>query len=223
MTEDSRKGFGATRKWSDEPLVLFVEGYSDLTFYAELLEHIEIFSPFIQNLGGKGRGKLRDEAKLLLKPDNLAKMKAIAIILDADGSAEQSFAGARDAIRSALELDIDTPGKWFEESRTNARFGIYIVAGPDGTGEVESLAWDAWQSKVENARLKECVEEFTRCAAAAGLTLRNLDKTRIGAALSILNEDDPRLGAGARANKFDFESAQFKNLREFFLEVKPIL
>src|SRR6266550_1612255 len=113
---DPKPEFGRKRKWLNEPLVLFVEGYSDLTFYAELLEHVELFDQcFIQDLGGKGRNKLRDEALLLLKPDNLARMKAVAVLLDADDNAEASFTLARNAMRDAIGLDINQPGKWIEQ------------------------------------------------------------------------------------------------------------
>ena len=164
MTNDLRKGFGSNRKWLNEPIVLFVEGYSDLIFYAELLEHVGLFDCFIQDLGGKGRTKLRNEALLLLKPDNLARMKAIAVVLDADDNADASFTLARDAIRDVLGMDVAEPESWFEEPHTKVRFGVFISGGPDGTGEVKSLAWDAWQSDADNSTLKECVEEFIGCS-----------------------------------------------------------
>ena len=150
-------------------------------------------------------------------------MKAIAVVLDADDNADASFTLARDAIRDVLGMDVAEPESWFEEPHTKARVGVFISGGPDGTGEVESLAWDAWQSDTDNSTLKECVEEFIGCSRKGGLKLQSLDKVRIGAALSVLNEDDPRLGAGARAKVFNFDSAQFSALREFFLELKALL
>lgn len=222
MTSEPTKAFGSNRKWLNEPILLFVEGYSDLIFYAELLEHLKVRGVFIQNLGGKGRAKLRNEVTLLLKPDNLAKMEAVAVILDADGNSDASFRIARDAIREALGLDIAEPGKWFAP-QTTTRFGVFIVGGPDGTGEVESLVWDAWQSDAHNSNLKKCVDEFIDCSRKGGLKLQSLDKVRIGAVLSVLNEDDPRMGAGARAKLFNFSSAQFSALTNFFLALRPPL
>lgn len=219
---ESNPGFGRKRKWANEPLVLFVEGYSDLTFYAELLEHLGLFSRcFIQDLGGKGRNKLRDEALLLLKPDNLARMKAVAVLLDADENADASFTLARHAIRDAVDFDVPQPGKWFEQTTTKSQFGIFIVAGANQKGEVETLAWEAWKSVAGNVGLRTCVEEFINCSRGRGLKLRSEDKVRIGAALSVLNEDDPRLGAGARAQLFDFNAVEFKPLCDFFSALKP--
>ncbi len=64
--------------------MLFVEGYSDLTFYAELMEHLGhgLDRFFIKDLGGKGRSKLRDQAILLLTPENLARIEAVGVLLD---------------------------------------------------------------------------------------------------------------------------------------------
>jgi len=113
------------RKWKNEPLVLFVEGYSDLTFYAELMEHIGLFDQcFIQDLGGKGRGKLRDEAALLLKPDNLVRIQSVAVLLDADGNAESAFSLARNALKDAVGVDVPRMGKWVQANDSKVGFGI---------------------------------------------------------------------------------------------------
>ena len=223
MMSNGKTGFGRNRIWAGEPLVLFVEGYSDLTFYAELLEHLGLFEHcFIQDLGGKGRTKLQDEATLLLKPDNLARMKAVAVLLDADENAEASFALARSAMRDAIGCDISQTSQWFNHPETKVRLGIFIVAGASGKGELETLAWEAWKTHVNNAGLQKCVEDFICCSIQSGSRLQSVDKVRIGAALSVLNEDDPRLGPGARANLLDFDSAEFKPLCDFFSRLKPL-
>src|SRR5436309_10783206 len=101
------------RQWKNEPLVLFVEGYSDLTSYAEIMEHVGHFGRcFIQDLGGKGRSKLRDEAILLLKPDNLTRMEAVGVLLDADNDCAGAFTLAQNALRDAIGVDVPTLGQW---------------------------------------------------------------------------------------------------------------
>jgi hypothetical protein len=100
------------RKWNNEPLVLFVEGYSDLTFYAELMEHLGLLEQcFIQDLGGKGRGKLCDEASLLLTPGNMARISAVGVLLDGDNNAAGAFSLARNALKDAVGVDLPTMGK----------------------------------------------------------------------------------------------------------------
>jgi hypothetical protein len=204
------------RKWKNEPLVLFVEGYSDLTFYAELMEHIGLFDQcFIQDLGGKGRGKLRDEAALLLKPDNLARIQSVAVLLDADGNAGNAFSLARNALKDAVGVDIPRMGEWVQAGVSKVRFGVFIGGGTGEQVEVESLAWAAWSGKPDNGAFRGCVDDFVKCAADQGKRLKSIGKVRIGAVLSVLNEDDPRLGPGARARVFDFEAAEFAALRKF--------
>ena len=212
----------ARRKWDNEPLVLFVEGYSDLTFYAEAMEHIGLFARcFIQDLGGKGRNKLSAEASLLLKPRTLEKVESVAVILDADDNAEGAFRLARSALRDAVGVELSKAGEWVTPPQATTRFGAFIVGGDKGQVEIESLAWAAWTEKRDNAAFRGCVEEFVKCAAAKGRRLQSIDKVRVGATLSVLNEDDPRLGPGARANVFDFESTAFAPLLAFLRGMSP--
>jgi hypothetical protein len=95
------------------------------------------------------------------------------------------------------------------------RYGVFIVGDGDEKVEVESLAWAAWSGKPGNGAFRGCVDEFIKCAQDRGKRLKSIDKVRIGAVLSVLNEDDPRLGPGARAGQFDFEAAEFAELRGF--------
>jgi hypothetical protein len=48
-----------------------------------------------------------------------------------------------------------------------------------------------------------------------GATLKSPDKVRIGAMLAVHNEDDPRLGPGARRRIFDFNSPALAPLGQF--------
>ncbi len=204
------------RKWNSEPLVLFVEGYSDLTFYAELMEHIGLFDQcFIQDLGGKGRGKLRTQASALLTPGNLARITAVGVLLDADDNATEAFSLARNALKDAVGVDVPRMGEWVRAINGKTRFGVFIVGDGDKQVEVESLAWAAWSGKPANGAFRGCVDDFIKCATERGQNLKSIAKVRIGAVLSVLNEDDPRLGPGARARLFDFGAAEFAALREF--------
>ena len=206
----------AHREYNNEPLILFVEGYSDVTFYAEVMEHLGFHERcFIHDLGGKGREKLRKRLIVLLKPDNLAKIDAVGVLLDADENFASAFNLARKALNDGLNVDVPEHGKWVTMPGMKTRFGIFIVSGPDEKGEIESVAWSAWSANPLNAEFRRCAEEFVQCANNCGRHLQSIDKVRIGAILSVLNEDDPRLGPGARANVFNFEAFEFRPLLEF--------
>ena len=204
------------RKWKGEPCVLFVEGHSDLTFYAEMLEDLRLEKKcFIQNLGGKGRNKLRQEVSLLLKPDNLAQVRFAGVILDADENADAAFRMAHDALQAALGVSVPAVSRWTDAEEGRTRFGIHVVGGDPAPGEVESLAWVAWKETPGNEGLSACVEEFMACAKARGERLASPDKVRIGAMLAVRNEEDPRLGPAARAKCFHLSAPGFASLREF--------
>lgn len=204
------------RKWKGEPCVLFVEGHSDLTFYAEMLEDLGLEKKcFIQNLGGKGRNKLRQEVSLLLKPDNLAQVRFAGVILDADENADGAFRMAHDALQAALGVSIPAISRWTDAEEGKARFGIHVVGGDPGQREVESLAWAAWKETPGNEGFSACVDEFLACAQARGERLASPDKVRIGAMLAVRNEEDPRLGPAARAKCFHLSAPSFATLRAF--------
>ena len=210
----SASGSSSSRRtWKREPLVLFVEGYGDLRFYAEMMEHVGLAGVFIQDMGG--RTLLKKQAELLLKPNQVASMKSVGVVLDADSDAVAAFESARSSIRDVVGVDVTAPGQWVT-SPTGVKFGIFIVGTGPEQPELESLAWFAWTSDSSNAPLRECVEGFIQCTEGKNIRLQSIDKVRVGAALSVLNEDDPRIGPAAQARLFDFEHAAFAELRTFF-------
>lgn len=214
------------RTWKGEPLILFVEGYSDLHFYAEMLEHLGLNKQvFIQDLGGNGRPSLMTQASLLLKPDNLEKIRAVAVIYDSDGKAEDAFESARGSLRDAVAVNVPGPGSWHVHE--GVAFGIFVAGTEPGQVEMESVAWQSWMEDETRHSLGQCVESYIACAeqalARAGGKLQSPDKVRIGALLAAIHEDDPRLGPATRARNFDLDSRAFSSLRLFFEGVRSRL
>jgi len=66
------------------------------------------------------------------------------------------------------------------------------------------------------------VEAFITCAEGTPFKLQSLDKVRMGVALSVLNEEDPRLGPATRGGLIKLNSSVFYELREFFSRMKPM-
>ena len=115
---------GRRRGWNNEPLVLFVEGYSDLTFYAELLEHIGHFKKcFIHDLGGKGQ--LRNAVKVFLTPDKLALISAVGVLLDADNDAAGAFSLAHNALKDAVDVDVPRGAEWVHAINSKVRYRCF--------------------------------------------------------------------------------------------------
>ncbi|MBI5497921.1 MAG: hypothetical protein HY904_23155 [Deltaproteobacteria bacterium] len=81
-----------------------------------------------------------------------------------------------------------------------------MVVPHDAPGELETLVWRGWCADPANAARLSCIQAFEGCMQAAGVAAQSPDKARLQALLSLLNDDDPRLGPGARARKLDLGS-----------------
>lgn len=206
------------RQWKNEPVVLFVEGYSDLCFYAELLEHCGLKEGdyFIQNLGGNGRTQLLKQARLLLKPDNLERIRHVIVAYDSDGNVQAAFASSRDSLKQAVGVDVQIPFQFVSHGRTD--FTVLIAGGDNGQQpeEIETLALAAWAGKSGHAAVQSCVGDYLACLVGKGVSLHSPDKVKLGAMLAVLHEEDPRLGPAARANHFDFDTPGLRPWTELF-------
>ncbi len=198
----------------DSDRVLVVEGFSDLRFFAELREHLQIDAFYIHKCNGKDDALAQIE--VLITDQLLAEKVAFGVILDAD----EDPAARRRQLSSLLGrvsgAKLGNDGGW-APSRSKARVGYFVVPGDnqDATGEVESLVWRAWSSDEKNAPARACIDTFLRCMVAVEHQPKSIDKARIGALLSVRNEDDPRLGPGAQKRVFDFDRPEFAAVRAF--------
>lgn len=204
-------------KLQDCPYVLIVEGHGDLVFFAEALEHLkEPNQVFIQQMGGRGnfrRGKpqLTLTLETFLSPPLLAQKAAIGLIADADtdpAATCQSLEG----VLSAITHQTVKAGAW---TAGPPRIGLFIVPGAGRKGEIETLVWESWSNDPKNVGPKQCVETFLACMEGHGHSAHSPDKGRIGALLSVLSDEDPRLGPGARDGKFDFTRPELRPLMDF--------
>lgn len=199
-----------TPKLSACPRVLVVEGYSDLLFYAEVLEAIGAFDgTFIKSMNGKA--DLVAKIEVFLSPALLAEKKSIGVIVDADedcSSTRQSL----ESLLSRVTKQQVVHGQW---TSGPPAIGLFVVSDDGKTGEIESLVWRAWANDPKNAGPRSCVETFLGCMEGQGRKSKSIDKGRIGALLSVLSDEDPRLGPGARDRVFDFDRSELKPLVDF--------
>jgi hypothetical protein len=141
----------------------------------------------------------------------LARKTAIAFVFDAD----ESYEGTRQSLEkllSNLTGQTVSDGKW---TQGTPKIGLMIVPGAGAKGEIETLVWQSWGSNPDNAGQKKCIEDFIGCMRASNVTAQSADKGLIGALLALKNDEDPRLGPGARANVFDLQSPHLEPLRQF--------
>ncbi len=191
--------------------MLVVEGYSDLRFYAEVLESLgRLSGVFIKEFGG--RSDLEVKLEDFLRPDLVAAKEAIGVIVDANGD--------RDSIVARLERRLSVltgqevkQGGW---TQGGPRIGLLVVGGAAGAGEVETLVWESWIADPANAVAHRCIESFVACMEQnAKLSPRSPEKGRLAALLAIRNDDDPRLGPGAQKKIFDFTRPELDRLCSF--------
>ncbi len=202
----------AAKEWKIENFdrVLMVEGHDDRIFYAEVLEAVGKHGQvFIHVLGGNKN--LKQEAEVLITPTLLERKVAIAFILDADETPVESKQSLQNLLSGLTRQEV-IDGKWTEGS---PKIGLMIVPGGDAKGEIETLVWKSWSSNQANAAQKQCIEDYVNCMRASNAMAQSPDKALIGALLAVKNDEDPRLGPGARANVFDLNSPHLQSLRQF--------
>jgi hypothetical protein len=198
------------RNIEDYDRVLVVEGYSDLLFYAELLEELGAHEKvFIQELGGNARRNAK--LKAFVSPGLLNSKSAIAFIFDADNEP----ANTRNSLQNLLS---QITGQQVVDDRWTdgkPKIGLFIVPGGNQEGEIETLVWNSWKNDPANAAQKRCVESYITCMQSAGAPAHSPDKGLIGTLLAVKNDEDPRLGPGARGNVFDLRRPELQKLRDF--------
>jgi 5S rRNA maturation endonuclease (ribonuclease M5) len=193
--------------------VLIVEGYGDLTFYAEFLERLGKYDAvFIQDMGG--REKLMAELTTFITPALLANKTHVAVILDSDDD------GPAFSDRLKARLDILTKrslaeGEW-TDGGPDAKVGFWLAPHPNEVGEIEDLVWRTFTEDPARADEVRCVEEFITCMKAGpSATNARIAKRRLGSWLAVRHEDDPRLGPAARDGKINFDAPALSRLKAF--------
>lgn len=197
-------------KLEDCGRVLIVEGYSDLLFYAELLEVLGKHGHvFIKHFNG--RTDLATKLETFLTPPLLAAKQAIGVIVDADTSAANT---AAELIKLMTRLTGQPValGAW---TNGQPRVGLFVTPDGNSDGEIETLVWKAWSADPVNGHPRKCIDGFVECMKIAGLKAHSPHKGLVSALLAIRNDEDPRLGPGARAKVFDFNRPEFSPLKQF--------
>jgi hypothetical protein len=198
------------RNIEDYDQILVVEGYSDLLFYAEVLEELGAHEKvFIKELGGKDG--MQPKLETLVSPGLLDSKSAIAFIVDADTKPE-TIRNFLQKLLSEITRQPVIDGQW---SGGKPKIGLFIVPGGDQLGEIETLVWNSWASDAANAAEKRCVESYISCMQTAGATAHSPAKGLIGTLLAIKYDEDPRLGPGTRRKVFDLGRPELQKLREF--------
>ena len=110
------------RQIEDYDRILVVEGYSDLLFFAEILEDLDAHETvFIKELGGKSWTRAKLEA--LISPGLLNSKSAIAFVFDADTEPETTRNSLQDLLSRITGQHI-VDGRW---SGRTPNVGLFVV------------------------------------------------------------------------------------------------
>lgn len=205
---------GTAPKIKDCDQILIVEGYSDLLFFAELLEAIgKPPSVFIKEFGGKSN--LLQKLEAFITPQLLGEKTRIGIVVDADvgeQGAQGAFASLQTRLLKLTGQTVPASGQWTGGAPA---IGIFVAPDNAGKGEIETLVWNAWAADEGNKPAATCIKTFEQCMSAAGIKAKSPDKGLLGALLAICSDEDPRLGPAARTKIFDFTRPEYEPLRAF--------
>ncbi len=200
--------------------ILIVEGHSDLLFYAAMLHHLgRLKGVFIKSFVGKSKIQNRELLSDFVNAKKLAEKKSIGILVDADNNPGGTAQSVKEHLKAISGRDVDE-GQW-QEDEGCAKLGFFVAPDAQTSGEVETLAWNAFPDADPHLSMKQAVEKFLEKMKSLGWETHSPDKGRIGAYLAAAYDEDPRLGPGAREGKFIFDSPGFARLRAF-LEVLPV-
>lgn len=170
-----------------------------------------------QFLSLNGHSKLRGFLKALARsphfrspvPGYSTPVRAMAIVLDAEGDAAAAFAKVADALASA---GLPAPAAAGQVTAGVLKVGVFLVPDNVSPGMIETLclrsvaADPAW----------ECLDVFFRCVESNGGTLpANIDKARAQAFLSTRPQPDLPVGLAALEGYWDFAHETFKPLIDF--------
>ncbi len=206
------------KKSSPEPItkkkLLGVEGQDEMTFFKALFKHMGMEN-IVDLREVKGKDNFKIELPLLTKIPGFSDLEAIAIIRDADTSAENTFKSIRDVLK---KVGLQTPKNPGEFSPGTPKVGIYIMPDNKNSGALETLCLRTVKDKKE----MDCVDRFIDCANRLENPPqeRDIDKAKVQAFLAIRPKVPDMLGIGSQKGYWDFDSPQLTPLKNFLSKLK---
>jgi hypothetical protein len=186
--------------------VLAVEGEDEVHFFNCLLGFLGQDDFEVISVGGKVQ--FNDKFPALVRRTGFEKVKKLAIIRDADDSAENAFESIKNIL---LRQNITPPKRPNQFSTEEPRVGIFIMPGDFEKGMLEDLCLRT----VKNNPAMKCVEVFVDCALRLESPPKNIAKSKAQAFLATMPDIVGSVGIGAEKHYWDFNSDELKNLKDF--------
>jgi hypothetical protein len=198
------------------PFVVVCEGYGDVCFIAELLQHknIEVCNVGCPTQKSFGDGKDAIPAYLKGLATDKKGLKGVLVVVDADDKPDTFFASMGEALRSAT---FPVPEKPFTVEDKEIRVGIFLVPRKDQKGTLDNLLLEAVFKKHPEAQ--ECIEKFVDCTKSSkAWKLNQQAKMKLSALLAAYCEGNPWTSLAwvwsTKGNPIPIESDCFKHLTD---------
>ena len=209
----------------DRPHLLLVEGQDEVRFFGALLGHMSIDSFQIRDLAGKDHLPKEFPAVYL----DLDRVRAYAIVRDAEGSLENTFKSIAGVLKKHGE-PCPRRNKSFATKAGNPRkVGVFVLPGDADQGMLEDL----FLCTVEDHPAMPCVRAFMDCigkalprkplktavAESRSYYPKNPSKATALAFLAAMHEEVHRVGEAAEQHCWDLDHPRLRALRDFLREM----
>ena len=203
----NKKLFSTIKK----PKLLLVEGQDEENFFEEFLKHLKI--PDIQVIESKGKEQLKAMFPGIVNIPGISKLKALALIQDADKNAKDTFKSLCSTLK---KQDLTSPTRIGDFTKDKPKIGIFTMPDGKSPGSLETL----FLSTVKSEPITTCVNSFMECIQNSNSNKynkppKNKDKAQTRAFLSAMEEDTYSLGVAAKKSYWPFDSDKLKPLSQF--------
>jgi hypothetical protein len=204
------------------PFVLVCEGMGDAGFLEVLLKHLKIDNccvgcPSDETAHGSGIDAIPQYLKGIAVEATRAgaKIDGIAVVVDANGMADQRFNSVAQAF---VDAKFPAPAAPFAINQGPPRNGIFLMPGNGKAGTLDNLLLEAL---FQHAPLLEgCINDFSKCTKTLDSATENQKaKMKLSALAGISCKDNPwtslRLIWKSAHNPIPIESPCFKEVSTF--------
>jgi hypothetical protein len=139
-----------------ERKLLVVEGNDDKRFFEALLRHLKISGVQCIAIGGRDEMRKVETWRALTATPRFSQVEAVAIIRDADASAQSAFQSLRDVLGN---VGLPQPSAPFQVQLSTPKVCVMILPDAESQGELEDLCLRALAGKP----VLECIEQFFQC------------------------------------------------------------
>ncbi len=198
---------------TDRLKFVFCEGKDDEAVIKAVAQSVGLSDLTIEPFGGKNRLRLF-LSQVQKRPEFVQrKVSTIAIIRDADDSAQAAFVSVSEALRANgfSPCPANRGEVTAQPAGPEPRVGIFIVSDATGRGMLEDLCLESVCDRPEFG----CLDEYFRCIATRSDRKNFSSKARVRAWLSTHVDFELYVGAAADKGYWPWAHTAFQKLKEF--------